>query len=191
MQRKDIAVHESDDKGHLQNALQAMVEMKQDLSTAKDVISFMEKKDKAITFRMTKFDTYTNTKKNFLSPHFFTGPKGYHMVIGIIPQGVERGKGTHVSVFAILKRGKYDNDLSWPFVGNVNVTLLNQQENKNHFEDVIRVEEAHNINIDGYLGITTFFPHDKLGYDPVKNTQYMKDDTLFFQASVDSPSYRL
>ena len=33
-------------------------------------------------------------------------------------------------------------------------------------------------------------PHSQLGRDPVKNTQYLKDDTLYFRVSVDIPDYK-
>ena len=30
-----------------------------------------------------------------------------------------RGSGTHLSVYAQLMRGEYDNELEWPFEGDI------------------------------------------------------------------------
>ena len=38
----------------------------------------------------------------------------------------------------------------------------------------------------GALGfLSGFIPHSALGHDPVKNTQYLKDDTLYFRVFVE------
>ena len=47
------------------------------------------------------------------------------------------GAGTHVSVFACLVKGRNDDNLPWPFTGEVTFTLLNQLEDENHRSDTI------------------------------------------------------
>ena len=36
-----------------------------------------------------------------------------------------------------------------------------------------------------YWDFMHFIPHSALAHDPVKNTQYLKDDTLYFRVSVE------
>jgi len=40
----------------------------------------------------------------------------------------------HLAVFVYFMSGKNDDNLVWPFRGKVKVTLLNQLEDKNHWE---------------------------------------------------------
>ena len=43
------------------------------------------------------------------------------------------GKGTHISIHANLMRGDYDNNLQWPFEGDIVVELLNWREDNQHY----------------------------------------------------------
>ena len=36
----------------------------------------------------------------------------------MVPNGAGTGSGTHLSVYGQLMRGKYDNELEWPFEGD-------------------------------------------------------------------------
>ena len=58
------------------------------------------------------------------SDGFYTHPYGYKMCLTVYANGVGKGKYSHVSVFATLMKGEYDDDLSWPFKGHVDVELL-------------------------------------------------------------------
>ena len=42
------------------------------------------------------------------------------------------GSGSHLSVYAQLMRGEYDNELEWPFEGDIRVELQNWRADKNH-----------------------------------------------------------
>ena len=49
------------------------------------------------------------------------------------PNGDGDGEGTHVSVYTLILEGKHDARLiKWPFIGEVNLTLLNQLEDESH-----------------------------------------------------------
>jgi len=95
-------------------------------------------------------------------------------------------------VFVYLMRGKNDNNLSWPFRGEVTVTLLNQLEDKNHITARMRYsedmdDESNRRVVDrdrseGY-GLNRFIAHDRLGYSATKNRQLLKDDCLYFRIS--------
>ena len=66
------------------------------------------------------------------SPPFYTSPGGYKMCIKVHADGSGDAADTHVSVYVYLMRGKNDDNLPWPFTGEVTVTLLNQLEDENH-----------------------------------------------------------
>ena len=58
------------------------------------------------------------------------------------------GKGTHVSVYAYLMRGEFDDHLKWPFQGHVTVAMLNQLED-NHHATKIEFTDTKNIKVIG------------------------------------------
>ena len=183
-QRREMAAHELDDKIHLHMAIDTVNELKK-MNPQGDSI-----------FKLTGFDGKKSENHIFFSPSFYTSPQGYHMKMRVDTNGNGASKGRHISVYAMVLDGKYDDDITWPFQGKVNVDLLNQLENKNHFTRNIlsdRNEDIYNIHLrPGGCGVgtQTFIPHSQLGHNPDKNTQYLKDDTLYFRVSVDIPDHK-
>ena len=93
------------------------------------------------TFIMTNFEEYKRDNDIWFSPHFYTHPNGYKMCLGVIANGIDKGKGTHVSVFVHLMRGEFDDQLKWPFRGNVTIIMMNQEEDTNHVTWIIRLND--------------------------------------------------
>ena len=87
-------------------------------------------------------------------------------------------------------KGKYDDDLKWPFIGKVTCKLLNQLEDNNHI-----IEQKHvHIERQGQYAYEIMFikrvAYSELAHDPVRNTHYLKDDTLYISVSVDIPDHK-
>ena len=132
----------------------------------------------------------------FFSPPTYTSHTGYKMCVCVDANGQGSGKGTHVSVYTHLMKGDNDDYLTWPFTGTVKVELLNQLEDKNHHTYTLgpfsadfskRVVECERGR--GW-GKPRFIRHTELDYNPDKNCQYLKDDTLIFRISVQVPDYK-
>ncbi len=137
-------------------------------------------------FKVTEFH---KKKDNNAESSFYTSPNGYHMDIIVCANGVGCGEGSHVSVIAVIK-GKYDDELNWPFVGKVTFELLNQLEDKNHHSMEVELTPENNINASDGHGYPEYIPHSKLSRDSVSNTQYLKDDTLYFRISVEVSDHK-
>ena len=112
------------------------------------------------------------------------------MRIDVNANGDGIGKGTHVSLYASILKGKYDHVIKWPLVGKVTCEILNQLEDKNHRRHIIPINRELNAEVGSNWGYPETFPHSELSHDPVKNTQYLKDDTLYFRVSVDIPDHK-
>ena len=56
------------------------------------------------------------------------------MCLRVDANGDGSGTGTHVSVFVHLMRGEHDDQLIWPFQGNITIQLLNQKKDQKHVE---------------------------------------------------------
>ena len=113
------------------------------------------------------------------------------MCLKVYANGYGSGKGTHVSVYANLMRGEFDDHLKWPFQDRVTVAVLNQLEDNHHTTETIAFTEPTEVKHIGRVtdgerapsgwGYPTFIAHTGLTYDPAKNCQYLKYDCLRFR----------
>ena len=143
-----------------------------------------------MVFKMTGYNARKATDCKFTNDSFYTSPGGYKMCIRVVPDGEGSGCGTHVTVFAKLLEGAYDASLSWPFVGSVTFTLLNQLADDNHHSEIFEFTTRHNANIGRSWGKPQFISHSALSHDPVKNTQFLKNDTYYFRVTVTVGSHK-
>ena len=182
--RKDLQQHENDHMLHLQLAV--------------ETVNTMKEEQTACVFKMPQFNQHKTLNQDWYSPPFYIRPGSYKMCIDIVANGDGDGEGTHVSVFAFLMRGKNDDNLPWPFRGEVTFKLLNQLEDNNHHTETTvypedKVDESNMRVVDGDIGDgygeDCFIAHDQLGHDAAKNCQYLKDDCLYFRitAKADDP----
>ncbi len=195
--RKDLQEHENDDNAHLRIAMNTVLSLntqctllkKQCLlntqlhcSNMKDQLGLIK------IFKMPSFkEKQTNNNKFFSNP-FYTHPIGYKVVLIIDANGYKANKGTHVSVWVILLRGEYDDQLEFPFKGTIKFELLNQLEDKNHHCKSYTHDGTLDCSkrvIDGERsseasGVPAFICHGDLGHSATKNCQYLQDDCLIF-----------
>ncbi len=143
------------------------------------------KPKESVIFKVTDFTTKSTGKDWFYSDSFYTSPSGYKMSVNVVPSGAGSGEGTHVAVYTSLLEGVYDTSLSWPFLGNVTITLLNQLSDDNHHTQVLEYDSSSNAYIGSVQGTSQFITHSRLSLDPDKNTQYLLKDTLYFRVSVE------
>ncbi|KAM9735132.1 TNF receptor-associated factor 2 isoform 1-T3 [Menidia menidia] len=120
------------------------------------------------------------------SPAFYSSKYGYKMCLRLYLNGDGTGRGTHLSLFFVVMRGKCDALLKWPFSQKVTLMLLDQN-NREHIIDAFRPDVTSTsfqrpiseMNIAS--GCPLFCPLAKLaGKSP-----YLRDDTIFIKAIVD------
>ena len=137
-----------------------------------------------MVFKMTGYNARKATDDRFYSDSFYTSPGGYKMCIAVDADGDGSGSGTHVLVCEKLLEGAYDASLSLPFIGTVTYMLLNQLADDNHHSKMFEFTTIHNAKVGSAYGYPQFISHSALSHDPVKNTQYLKNDTLYFRVTV-------
>ena len=135
-------------------------------------------------FTLYEFSKRKELNSKYYSPLFYTHQQGYKMCIEVYANGDSSGKGTHVTVYVRLIAGDNDSQLQWPFVGDINIMLLNLREDKGHFRktfpinpssEFIRILEG--VTGKGW-GYQQFISHSSLAYDPASNTEYLCNDSL-------------
>jgi TNF receptor-associated factor 4 len=76
-------------------------------------------------FTLCNFHHYQQSDFHWECDPFYSFSKGYKFYISIHPYGTRKCRGTHLSIYACLLRGEYDDQLEWPFQGAVFVELYN------------------------------------------------------------------
>ena len=131
-------------------------------------------------------DAVTGQQVSFYSPCFFTSRYGYKMCARIYLNGDGMGRGTHISIFFVVMRSKYDALLRWPFRQKVTFMLLDQ-DNVKHVIDSFTPDPnsssfqrpRREMNIAS--GRPIFCSLAELN-----NHAYVRDDTMFLKIIVDT-----
>ncbi|XP_065911436.1 TNF receptor-associated factor 3-like [Dysidea avara] len=148
-----------------------------------------------LVIKMDKFESQTNCKARWTSPPFYTQQPGYRMCLSIMPSGYLKEdingyiQDSFVTVGAILLKGEYDDDLSWPIQGVLTVQLLNQVTDNNHANIKLQfrgnkfcqrvTQQIDTTNC--WIDCEQIIAHKSLPYNDEKKCQYLKNDCLFFQ----------
>ena len=144
-------------------------------------------------FIISDFSEKKETNEEWYSSPFYTHNRGYKIHLNLVPNGDGTGRGSHISVFAALMRGEYDNELEWPFEGDIRVELLNWRADKNHHSDTTpfnRYQDPDGIYTShvtdqetaASIGEPQFISHTDLA--STTNTEYLSDDYLKLRVSV-------
>ncbi|XP_011407980.2 PREDICTED: TNF receptor-associated factor 4-like [Amphimedon queenslandica] len=144
-------------------------------------------------FTVYKFSELRSSGKQWFSSPFYTHPQGYRMCISLDCNGSDEGRGTHVSVYANLMRGEFDDELSWPFCGIVVIQLINQYgggDKGGHivheipFTPDVPLEISDRILdqelAESGLGVPQFVAHGQLQLDKYTNCGYLRNECLRF-----------
>ena len=183
--RKDREEHEGDSTLHLQLALDTIVAMKEDMDQLQVA---------PCVFKFPNVESHR--RKVWSSPPFYSHRGGYKMQLCV---SVDADGSNEVGVFHYFLRDKND-DLIWPFRGEVTVTLLNQLADNRHHS--CRIEYSENectnsntiesaVEKSAGFGTRKFISYSKLQGMRSENVfvdrwhvKYLKDDSLYFRVAV-------
>ena len=138
---------------------------------------------------MTDFEKHKEAGDWWYSPPFYSHIGGYKICLCVIANGYCDGKATHVSVFCNLNRGEYDDQLKWPFRGDITIQLLNQSNDEGYREKTVPFDDSVGDDIAGRVvrmekaagrGYYEFIAHNQLN---TENREYLKNDCLKLRIS--------
>ena len=146
-----------------------------------------------IEFIISDFSKKKEADEEWISSPFYTHNRGYKFRLEVHPNGLREGSGSHLSVYARLMSGEYDDELQWPFEGDIRVELLNWREDKNHHSDTILLSRCTDpddtytcrvtdLNDQESIGIHEFISHADLA--STSNAEYLCEDYLKLRVSV-------
>ena len=135
-----------------------------------------------ITFKVTHFSIRRTTETVYHSDPFYTSVGRYKMCIKVLASGyTEESEVTYLSIFVKLLDGQFIGNVSPKFSGSVTFQLVNQLCDDHHY---VQIASCSDLQINKIKGYPQFFPLSKLLHDPSSNTQYLKDDSLYFKVTV-------
>lgn len=140
-------------------------------------------------FSLAKFSKHKQYNRIYYSdPFFFTDEYGYKFRCTIYANGNGNARGHSVSCFLQLMRGENDDELKWPFRGQMLIEILNWQENRHHIQKILTFDDQDDDKICGRvvdgevapssLGYTEMVSHCDLVYNHSKGTQYIRSDCV-------------
>ena len=144
------------------------------------------------TFTMYNFslekakDMYDNWKTLPMYTHLC----GYKFCIGVDANGCVQTRGESVNVELWVMKGEYDDRLKWPVTARFTLELVNHfegGENKRVAQTIKwrqpdkKYDRITGFRTNGNIKKYHFIRHSELPYNPVMQTQFLKDDTLHFE----------
>ena len=136
---------------------------------------------------MSEFKQKKINNEQWYSPVFCTHEQGYQFRLRVDANGWCSGDA--VAVVVSLVKGDHDDELEWPFQGTITVQILNHIKNSSHstvkefifkdsgYECQRVIDEA---EPEFGCWCDRFITHSELQYNPIKKSQYLKDDSLLF-----------
>ena len=142
-----------------------------------------------LVFKMTDYNDLKGSIRKFgtwESPYFYSHPGGYAMNMHVVPCG-ENLIDYSLSLYVHLVPGLYDDELLWPFDGEVRVSILNQAEDDRHYSKVIdwsgsgeSATKRPRCKPNTGRGKKKFISHERL--EAVSDAcRYVKDDCIYFK----------
>ena len=172
--RKEMNFHQAEGlQHHLELAVRMISKLKRPIAVSK----------------LSDFSHLKSSGKWWYGPGFYTHPGGYRLCLGVAANGNGNGSGTHLSVYIYRMKGENDENLIWPFRGQVTFQLLNQLQDAEHLArtvpfDFHRSNEFNSRVVKGERsrqgwGFNRFISLGALGYKA--SALFLKDDCLYFR----------
>ena len=120
------------------------------------------------------------------SPPFYTGRPGYKMCIRVYLNGDGIGHKTHLSIFFVLMKGKYDPLLKWPFESKVSLILVDHNHRKHIVQTFKPTQESSSFQRPcSDMNIASGCPQFAR-LTVLDDENYVKDDVLYIKCIIDT-----
>ena len=144
---------------------------------------------------MPNVSHHLETRTEWQSRPFYSHLQGYRLCLVVYPGQTE---DAHLAVHACLMRGKYDDQLKWPFYAEILLQLRNVLTDRSHATSIIRFADKTPARFTSQVeamplgweddkrtgegwGLKSFIRPSDLGYNAVKNRQHLMNNQLCFR----------
>ena len=164
LKRKDMEEHENNDRCHLQLLTGSLTSLQKKYDELASSLDLFQKKLNDFTI-FTKFSTTVKipnfeaySRKFTRTVHFEASPNTYSIMATLMQSmssPFSYRPGNYLTIAFSMMEGKNDDTLQWPFSGVVEVQLLNQLEDKDHYSKVIPIHHLDRVKPDKTQSITS------------------------------------
>lgn len=172
----------------------AMLEKKVELLTSRNNALPYLVPVAAPEFVMYEFSERKRSGKSWFSRPFYSHLGGYKFCLRVEAGGLDAGKGVYLGVVVHLMKGEYDDNLKFPFCGDITVQLVNQnKESADHCNKTFNLTKACGADVVNRVTTTGEFARNNgwthiefvlledLELNKSLNRQYLKNDCLKFR----------
>ena len=113
---------------------------------------------------------------NWFSPPFYTHYRGYKLCVRIYTSH------DFLSIYFYMMRGEFDDELKWPFNGQVSIQLLSQDGSNEHYAKTISLDNPHYFSrvTEGDIGSDGYGEWKFISFADCYK-RYINDDSLHFR----------
>ncbi|XP_020612164.1 TNF receptor-associated factor 3-like [Orbicella faveolata] len=166
-----------------------------DLSNKLLILELDPEVSRIFIWKITSFEDKLRQGKNNELKYINSFPfyaYGYKLMLRLYPNGADFGETTHLSINIVVMKGEYDAVLPWGFSKTVTFTLIDQQDDPNQRQNVVKgftsdpnskafVKPVEEKARKGH-GFPKFVSHNDL-----RRRRFIVNDTLFIKVQIDSP----
>ena len=146
------------------------------------------------TFIMTNFSDHKDSGEEWYSSPYYSHIGGYKMCLRVDANSWGDVAATHLSAANYLMRGEHDDDLLWPFRGEITFQLINHRADEGHVEYTVDFDDSVPDSVTCRVmegerapagqGTDMFIPHSALQCNESWNTEYLcRSDSLEFRVT--------
>ena len=140
-----------------------------------------------IVVKMKGYSKMKKQKKRWYSDNIYTHNNGYRLCMYVYPGGKNEGEDTHLSVYLSPMKGLYDEQLTWPFEGEVEVSLLNQIGDNQHITKTVSFVFHDKPVADDRTGHGhSMFVSNEILSTSSSTCKYLKDNCLYLKVNCTS-----
>ena len=147
----------------------------------------------AVEFTMRNFRQKRKANAVWYSPSFYTFANGYKMCLRVHANGNGTSMGHSMGVFLNMMSGEFDDQLRWPFKGEITIELVNQSVKGENWRrtitqaDLLMSNRAfHRVSVgdraDKGWGFAKFILHNNL-HTPAEGKDFLVNDTVNFRVT--------
>ena len=134
-------------------------------------------------FTITDVAKRRESGNRYYSPPFVAAK--YKMCLKVYCGGHGAGKGTHVSMYACLLKGGYDDSLEWPFCGDITVEVLNWHGDHDHYKNVLSLDSPDDTLVRVMSEVTSPVCYGEPQFMPLStlSSKYLEDECMRIRVS--------
>ena len=145
-----------------------------------------------LEFVMSSFEYYYKYNYEWISSAFYTHFGGYRLCLDVEGRGSRELEEIYLCVLVRLCAGDYDDELKFPFYGEITVQLVDHGPDKKHVQNIFKFHETTSKEVGDRVTALTDIRNEKrydrsftkfISFENLRRYKYLVNDTLTFRVT--------